>query len=58
MVGTNDAETLDDYLEGAGYGAGVADKFTLGAPTAVFYFDDGNDVVDHDQSTATAHGDA
>ena len=50
-------QVLDDYLKGATYGTSGADVFTLGAPTALFCFNNGYNVINYLQDAATAHDD-
>lgn len=37
--------TVENYFEGAGDGSSGANSFTLGAPVAVFLFDNGDDII-------------
>ena len=38
---------IENYLEGAGDSSSGANSFTLSAPVALFFFYNGDDIIDH-----------
>ena len=49
---------LRDYLEGAAYSTGGADRFTLGTPVTLYGLNNGYHIVCQHQSLAVTHTDA
>jgi hypothetical protein len=48
---------LDHYLKGAAYGSGGADGFAMGAPAALFRFDNSDNIVNQHQGVTMANAD-
>lgn len=48
---------LDDYFEGASYGSGGADDFTLDAPAALFRLGNNYNIINQYQCITRTHAD-
>ena len=55
IAGVSLLRLLDDYFEGTGYGPGRTDGFALQAPTTLFRFNNGDNVLSQYKSIAGAH---